>query len=829
MANVQTEVFDPFKASVNAQLPYKAVQLTGITSPWLHTFINNAPPFTGAFFLDTSTDPYTRYERKIAGGPGASNLEEDWILHGSINEGSLEVSKTILIGPDETEGSWLIMNDINDNFDDFNTDKAKLNDDKLNFFRYEEGQWKSKTQMGDSLHTDDYFLNTTGGAFHVMSDDGGEAIAVRRLNTGSDSVAFGNYQGPIGLITRTVDGLLHVTRSEDISYQNVNDSSHSIDEPNGWVYVPIPGFITPFDYGWDYKGFPYPVGIHDINVWCLTPDVPYRVTLYYQDTGQFLAETSPPFAFENQHDSVPRTVVGMNTLGFKDMVVVEANRPVIVTLEVSEPILLGGNFGSQDPNVKGIYYPYSRLNASFVQVNNIESNLSINPSSIGTELIKGQKAYLPDWGTILVLKDHTAILPADPFSGDWEPLGVHTRLIFTGTDEEKLSRMVTSSVNGIKYKPMWGDNGSGKGIVTVGETIVEQISRSAGDTEKLFADESRMHSLHLADTNLVLADKDGGMIVFNHDTDERGATENALCEDLGTNTLHDNRRFALADKDGSMLMFQSNQVKYVPLSERAPTIEWTIWQEVEESLASLNITIILPYEPTSVLLKLQESVYNLTSPVLTNLDRNTIQIDYTYEDLDWSEIPLGDLKASLQITQEGQESFSTHSKTFSPSGESQRRAQDSLLSRKYLVTETGESFFMTTDYYWENVPLETNIKAAIFKTDLDPFEVSIPPSQYGILLPSFEIIVQPVFLSSVNPVYKYGIADNLNFLLKKDGPYTGTYISLIATFDFPVVNRIVWDGFKYVNMSDQSKWQSGSDEWFNPNIHIPLPVTHRDH
>lgn len=355
-----------------------------------------------------------------------------------------------------------------------------------------------------------------------------------------------------------------------------------------------------------------------------------------------------------------------------------------------------------------------------------------------------------------------------------------------------------------------------------------------GDTEKLFADESRMHSLHLANTNLVLADKKGGMIIFNHDTDERGAVENNICIELGTNTLHDNRRFALADKDGSMLMFQTNENSYVPLKDRAPIIIWDIWQEKRQAADTVNISVTLPYIPHQVLVQFGVGDYTpLSYPTTRKLDSGTHEISFVYSDVPReSMLPDWEVSVRLKIVKSANDStaFRTHSLHLLPKGAEEEKAFIVDTTRTFFVERAGDSCYMTHDYYWDTIGGGGSTAAYGYLEWIDdPFYVAIEESLYGRPLPHFTIVMEPIPVKDDDISHNRWLRINgrASVRITKVGSHSSYAVDVISTFDHTVVNHFTWDDIKgeYTNSTGGSIWTKAFLEEHDET----LPVTHHSH
>lgn len=354
-----------------------------------------------------------------------------------VTSGS-SVGEPIFVGEEGVDGSWMIIRDFDDNLDSYNTDITKLNDDRLHFFRFENGTYKSKSQMGESIHSDKFIINDESGGVYLPYDEGLVRV-IRQGNRGGDFFVAGNYYNRTALATNDKDNLYHVYVEKELI-----EVSRLGGKESEWGYTPESDF-----YEFILPAAPTTRAYYDYALFSKDAGVRFRYLASYVDTGQKLFENVSEYEFSIGLGHV--TTEDVTHLTFNnDPLPVNADREVRLQLWLSQP--MGFRIYPQGTTTdEQLHREYSY---KLIQVNKVNSYPYWLPSMAGTTVKVGTEFY--DYDGIICTKEHIGVYPLDIFDGNWKRKGDDRQFIFRGTEAEKLTRLDCSYVPLGFIKVPWG-------------------------------------------------------------------------------------------------------------------------------------------------------------------------------------------------------------------------------------------------------------------------------------------------------------------------------------------------------------------------------------
>lgn len=292
------------------------------------TLLVNSP--LGTFYTQSNG---TLWFKEVGGAAG------NWINLSGGSGGGVG-GEPIYIGDANTENSWMILRDISDNFDTYGPHNGvKLNDAKLHFFRWETDKYLTKTQMGNSLHTDKVFITEESGGYHVPSGDGDNQLIIsRKSNRGTHGIIEGNYYGRLALATNSKQTLFH-------SYPEANVQVLStVDEDTAnWIYSKetFLELQTPI--------LPNLHILTEFTAWTDTDGIAIRIQINYTDTGELLYESQTDHDFKLAPKAF--SVNGKYIVTLINPVAVDGNRQVTVRLYSATPLGLRRHVTSTFPHM----------------------------------------------------------------------------------------------------------------------------------------------------------------------------------------------------------------------------------------------------------------------------------------------------------------------------------------------------------------------------------------------------------------------------------------------------------------------------------------------
>lgn len=228
-------------------------------------------------------------------------------------------SEPVYIGTKDVDDTWMLLRDKGTNFvDNGVTGLAPVDDNKLHFFRREAGVYISKSQMGNSIHSDRFLANTTAGGFYLPNGEDYSQV-MRVANRGEHGAVFGNYFGATFLVSDGPDSLNHAyTVGSDITFSTLDP------DPQNWIYIQTDVLVVEFPPAED------PYALSEFSAWTDTAGVAMRIIIEYIDTGQLLYESQTDYAFRTAPDQL--TSVGQTKIKLKNPVPVDKNRPIRYTI-----------------------------------------------------------------------------------------------------------------------------------------------------------------------------------------------------------------------------------------------------------------------------------------------------------------------------------------------------------------------------------------------------------------------------------------------------------------------------------------------------------------
>lgn len=204
--------------------------------------------------------------------------------------------------------------------------------------------WSEKATIGDSIHTDSYYLDQDYGKYHVTSDQHGTSIGLRRLHRGDNGVGVGNYQGALGLITEGATDILHAYKGDPVDVNFLGIPARDPLDFENFEYFPVTEFTGSFG-----GGLPQTTLFTQFIMWMRydkegkikdKPGVLARFRVYYQDTNQILYQSHTDYQWEKGQGIPAR--YGRIEEDLLNLLSVDVNRPVRVKVDFNQKVWVAG-------------------------------------------------------------------------------------------------------------------------------------------------------------------------------------------------------------------------------------------------------------------------------------------------------------------------------------------------------------------------------------------------------------------------------------------------------------------------------------------------------
>lgn len=312
-------------------------------------------------------------------------------------------------------------------------------------------------------------------------------------------------------------------------------------------------------------------------------------------------------------------------------------------------------------------------------------------------------------------------------------------------------------------------------------------SGDSGGTEWLFAEESRMDSLHLNNL-LALAGKDGNLVVFDPFSDERGAVEFEQYRIDNLPTLHEaGTHFALADNSGNSLFFSTLGLhKSEDLSFTAQVFSYT----------SVGVEFTYPMEVDRAELLLNGNLYNVSinSTEVSGTGIKHIGVASGTSD---SHMYHGreENVLDLRVYESPNTTGFIEQRAFALGFDTPPTYNGPLAYDQWTrVSQVGQ--VIRADFSWTIIGGSILFYYGRTVPNSDPTEyypanltIEIPPAFYGAPLPMFFITVQSVSShSSINNMFRV--------VIESGGVYKTTYYNIIPSTNTNTY-QFVWTGSSY--------------------------------
>ena len=357
-------------------------------------------------------------------------------------------SEPIYIGAKDTDDSWMLLRDVGANFTvNGVTSITSVNDKKLHFFRREGGVYISKSQLGNSIHSDRFVVNNeAGGLFLPHGDE--ESQVIRVSHRGDHGAVFGNYFGAAFVTTDGPDSFSHAyTVGKDIPFSTLDPDA------SNWVYVQTDLQI------YEFPPSDLPYALSEISSWTDRAGVAMRIVVNYQDTGQILYESQTDYGFRNAPAHL--TSVGQTKIKLQNPVSVDKNRQIRYTIHASEPVGVR----------KHAYLPWFHVYAVVKEIRVAQIATKPEVGASETAMCKNQHlSTLHDYDGMALTDENGEFIIFNEYNidhrvSDWaysKTLGLETLHDEEGhalTDEEGELIIFDGRILGTERIPFNGDNG----------------------------------------------------------------------------------------------------------------------------------------------------------------------------------------------------------------------------------------------------------------------------------------------------------------------------------------------------------------------------------
>ncbi|WGH49926.1 hypothetical protein [Pseudoalteromonas phage vB_PtuP_Slicky01] len=267
------------------------------------------------------------------GGLLRGNRREADMTQGSFNMGYSVKTPGRLEGYDpKKDTEWLVRMDPSRHMGQGRlfTDRREVDD-----------AWKEKATIGDSIHTDSYYLSQDYGKYYVTSDEFDTNIGLRRLHRGDNGVAVGNYQGQTGLISKSKEGIIHAYQGDPIT---VNFLGFPAKDFKDFKYYPVTKFVGARSFGLPqvslFEDYTLWLRLNEEGTILSDHEALARFKIYYEDSRQELFASHSDYEWE-KGGGIP-IVPGEITHKIDNYLSIDLNRPIVLIIELSKEMWVAG-------------------------------------------------------------------------------------------------------------------------------------------------------------------------------------------------------------------------------------------------------------------------------------------------------------------------------------------------------------------------------------------------------------------------------------------------------------------------------------------------------
>ena len=384
----------------------------------------------------------------------------------------------LVIGDPLTDGTWIIIRDVNDNLDSYPTDIPTSNNGSLEFLRFENGTYKRKVTMSDCVHTNKFAVETEGGGYLLpMGEYNTPVRALRKTSSAlGDVIVSGSYAAISFASTNAINSFYAGAPEETFQKTHVKGPNTT------WDFYP-----ASTEYSFPIAARPINRSITTFGLYTDLPDVRYRAVATYADNGAILYENVSRYEFFHGggHDnSADYTTADITFVRFTDPVAVESNRAVVLTIHTDSPIRIRYWAGAAQPEdaLHYIFTDAETLVQKFVTLDFYDEGY------VGETIKVGKKFH--DYEGVICIREHIGVFPMNIYDGNWSRVGDSRFFAHIGTDDERYNRLVKT------YKS--------PGFTEINPPVATQVFATTSldedhDIERMFSEEYRDHIG--ADTN----------------------------------------------------------------------------------------------------------------------------------------------------------------------------------------------------------------------------------------------------------------------------------------------------------------------------------------